>query len=78
MPHFSLHFFDRTSLPIDIRPSHARDVGQAMGDANRRLYACFREGAAKPLDPCGRVDVLNASGMIVARIYCAEAIVAMS
>lgn len=49
-----------------------------MGDANRRLYACFREGAAKPLDPCGRVDVLNASGMIVARIYCAEAIVAMS
>lgn len=78
MSQFSLHFFDRASLPVEVRPSQARDVGQAMGDANRRLYACFREGTAEQFDPRGRVDVLNANGMIVARIYCTEAIVAMS
>lgn len=49
-----------------------------MGEAHQQIDACFRAGEAKPFDARGWVDVLDASGRIVARIYCAEAIVALT
>jgi hypothetical protein len=48
-----------------------------MALANRRLHRALAQETAY-LDTNGRVDVLDGTGVIVARIYCAEAIAASS
>ncbi|MGK6323193.1 hypothetical protein ACMGDM_08900 [Sphingomonas sp. DT-51] len=54
------------------------DLWHAMACANRRLCRTFGSSGEPALDPKGRVDVLDRTGVVVARIYCAEAIAAMS
>ncbi len=78
MLRYSLLFIDKSSRLVADRRLRARDVHHALAQANRRLYRTFVGGEKPALDPRGRVDVLDPSGAIVARIYCAEAIAAMS
>lgn len=78
MLRFSLHYMDKASRLIDDQRLRAPDVWHAMACANRRLHRSFLGAREPALDPNGRVDVLDQSGVIVARIYCAEAISAMS
>jgi len=69
---------DKSSRLIEGRRLRAPDVWHAMACANRRLHRSFAGSRQPELDPQGRVDVLDQDGAIVARIYCAEAIAAMS
>ena len=78
MLRYSLLFIDKSSRLVADRRLRARHVHHALAQANRRLYRTFVGGQEPALDPKGRVDVLDPSGAIVARIYCAEAIAAMS
>lgn len=78
MLRFSLHFMDKTSRLLEDHRLRAPDVWHAMACANRRLHRSFVGSRVPTLDPQGRVDVLDRDGVIVARIYCAEAIAAMS
>lgn len=75
---YSLVFLDRADQVIEDRVLRARDVGHAMAKANRRLCSSFRTQGPPRLDPRGRVDVRDPHGAMVARIYCAETIAAMS
>jgi len=77
MQRFSLLFVDRTSQVLENRTCRARDTWHAMALANRRLHRALARETAY-LDTNGRVDVLDGTGVIVARIYCAEAIAASS
>lgn len=75
---FSLQYMDKANRLIEDRRLRAPDVWHAMACANRRLHRSFASSDQSALDPQGRVDVLDPTGAIVARIYCAEAIAAMS
>ena len=77
MNRYSLVFFDSAHQVIEDRRASARDVGQALAQANRRLCSGLRRADGR-LDPKGRVDVLDGGGATVARIYCAEVIAAIS
>jgi hypothetical protein len=78
MLRYSLHYIDKASRLIDDQRLRAPDLWHAMACANRRLHRSFLGAREPALDPKGRVDVLDPSGVLVARIYCAEAISAMS
>lgn len=78
MRHYSLVFLDRSNQVIEDRALRARDVGHAMAKANRRLCSSFRMEGPHRFDPKGRVDVRDEQGGMLARIYCAETIAAMS
>lgn len=78
MTHFSFLLVDRASQIIDHRPLPARDVWDALAEANRRLAALLAGGGDAAVDRRGRVDVVDGGGATVARIACAEAIAAMS
>ena len=77
MAKFSLLFMDKSSQLVADQRLQARDTQHALAQANRRLYRTFVGGDQPALDPRGRVDVLDPTGVVVARIYCAEAIAAM-
>lgn len=75
---YCITFLDRSDQVIEDRVLRARDVGHAMAKANRRLCSSFRVEGPSRLDPRGRVDVRDPQGAMLARIYCAETIAAMS
>ncbi|NYD91252.1 hypothetical protein [Sphingomonas melonis] len=50
----------------------------ALAMANRELHSLLRSADRRTVDLKGRVDLMDEGGAPVARIYCADALIAMS
>jgi hypothetical protein len=75
---YSLDFIDRSGHVLDRRPLEAVNVSYALAQANRSLCTALRGTDRGGMDLKGRVDVVDEQGAAVARIYCADALLAMS
>lgn len=56
----------------------ARNLWDAMAQANRQICSDLRRPQVTSVDPKGRIDVHDPEGAIVARIYCADTLAELS
>jgi hypothetical protein len=75
---YSITLIDHAGRAVESRNIEAINVLAALTQANRRICRIFNSAGRTALDPKGRVDVLDDRGSPVARIYCAEALHALS
>jgi len=75
---YSLSLIDRAGRVLDHSSVDASTVSGALAQANRRLCAILSDADRSAFDLKGRIDVLDQQGSPVARIHCADALIAMS
>jgi len=75
---YSLSFMDRSGVVLNCRSLEASSVSNALAQANHCLCTILGGADRGTLDLKGRVDVIDQRGSAVARIHCADALVAMS
>lgn len=75
---YSLDFIDRAGRRLRRRDVEAPNVSFALAMANQELHSLLNSADRRTLDLKGRVDLMDEDGAPVARIYCADALIAMS
>lgn len=78
MPLYSLAFLDNTGHIVARRKVKAHCVSTALNQANRHLCKILKGARRAMFEPSGRMDVLDEQNRPVARVYCADALHAIS